>query len=216
MDHTERLLYNKDQSIFYPSSVCEGFLPSLYFSYQGALPYIPSSPTQVQQLLFIPPLPNIGVGARERVARVHSQPLHRLVYLSVSHVLATTAILSLLLLDLSNYFHYGTMERVALALWSLLLLGGSYLFYRQVRHHIDFLDYMASLLFYHKLRERSKLLDSINTMLFFGLLLISLSPFLHSYLLMKGYHPTYSSFTFFLGGLLVGLAVSGYVLLEED
>jgi hypothetical protein len=198
--------------------VCEGFLSPFIslFTYQLSPPlYLFHRPGDNTSFIYHHPL-NIGVGMRERVSRVHNQPLRHLIYLSISHVLATTAILSLLLLDLSNYFNYGVMERVGLSLWSLLLLGGSYLFYRQVRHHIDFFDYMASLIFYHKLRERSKILDATNTILFFGLLLITISPFLHSYLLVKGYHPTYASFTFFLGGLMVALAVSGYVLMEED
>ncbi len=151
----------------------------------------------------------------ERAQKVHSLPKRDLIYVTVSHVLVLAAVVSLLLLNLAVYYGYDPTTRAILALWSVLLLLGSYVLYRRVKS-IDFLDYMGGLVFYHRLRSRWRELDATNTLLFFGLLLISLSPFLYTYLSLKGLDPTYSSFTLFLGGIFVAMAVSGYVLLEED
>ncbi len=142
--------------------------------------------------------------------------MEHLVFVSVSQVLATTSIITLLLLNVANYLHYGVQEKLILSGWALFLLLASYLLYRKVRHHVDFLDYMSSLLYYHLLRRRSKILDATNTLLFLGLILITISPFIHTYLLHSGHGTLYAVMSLFLGGAMVGMAVSGYVLLEEE
>ena len=151
----------------------------------------------------------------ERARRVHSLPLRKLIYLSVSHILVVSSIIALLSLNIANYLNYGFSSKLAITLWSLALLGGSYALYSAVKKDVDFLDYMGSLLFYHRLRYRSKELDMANTVLFFGLLLITLTPFLYTYLHTKGYSTVYAMASLTLGGVLVALAVSSYVLLEK-
>ena len=142
--------------------------------------------------------------------------MEKLVFLSVSQVLVIVAILGLLLLNLANYYGYDVYQKTIIAGWALLLLVLSYLLYHKVRHEVDFLDYMGSLLFYHLLRKRSHILDSTNTLLFLGLVLVTLSPFIYTYLVEGGQSPIYAVISLFLGGIMVAMAVSGYVLLQEE
>ncbi len=151
----------------------------------------------------------------ERAKKVHSLPMDKLILVSVSHILVVSSIIALLSLNLANYFSYDQITKFIIAMWGLLLLGGSYVLYHSVKEDIDFLDYMGSLLFYHKLRSRSKELDMANTILFFGLLLITFTPFLYTYLHTKGFPTIYAMVSFLLGGLMIALAVSSYVLMEE-
>ena len=155
------------------------------------------------------------VALRRRAEKVYSLSLDKLIPLSVSHILVITSVIALLSLNLANYFSYGQTTRLFIAGWALLLLFGSYLLYSSVKRHVDLLDYLGSLIFYHKLRVRSKELDRINTVLFLGLLLITFSPFLYTYLNLKGYPTMYAMIALLLGGVMIALAVSSYVLLEE-
>ncbi len=155
------------------------------------------------------------VGFSERARKVHSLPGRKVVYVSVSHVLLISSIITLLLLNLTVSLNFSPESRILMSLWAILLLLGSYALYHLVRADVDFLDYMGSLLYYHKLREHNPTLDFTNTLLFFGILLISLTPILYAYLPTRNIDPTYASFTFFLGGILVAVAVSGYAILEE-
>ena len=77
---------------------------------------------------------------QERVKRVHSLPLPKLIFLSISHVLFVSAVLGYLLLYLGAHLGYDTATREVYTLWPTLLLLGSYVLYRKVRGDVDFFD----------------------------------------------------------------------------
>ena len=156
------------------------------------------------------------MGLKERAQKVHSLPGKKVIYVSVSQVLLVSSIIVLLLLNFAVSLGLSLEARVLLSLWAISLLIGSYVLYRLVKEDVDFLDYMGSLVYYHKLRENNPALDFTNTLLFLGILLVSITPLLYAYLPQRGVDPTYASFTFFLGGILIAVAVSGYVILEKD
>ncbi|NPA86519.1 MAG: hypothetical protein GXO00_00735 [Candidatus Diapherotrites archaeon] len=156
----------------------------------------------------------MGIG--ERVKRAHSLETKELIYLSISQVLFGSAILVFLLLNVANALNYDETAKAFLALWGVILLVGSYYFYHRVKKSVDFLDYLASFVFFHRIRHRNKLLDATNTLLFFGILLVSVSPFIYTFLKLKGYSASLAVLSLFIGGVLIASAVSGYVLLAED
>ena len=142
---------------------------------------------------------------KKRASRIHEKLTHsQKAALSASIPFFGLSIYILLLLSFADFFNYGQHTRMLFVFGALACFLMSYLLYRSVRE-VDPLDYIAYMLFPYE--DKLTPYDASSSLLFFGLVLIATTPIVHSY-----FSSIFATSTVLLaGGLLVALAVVGYV-----
>lgn len=129
--------------------------------------------------------------------------------LSASLVLFTSALFSFLLFHLTLQLNYDFFTRTLYLGWALLQLILSLSLYRLSGKPLK--KFFESLQIYSEIRKKDRELDSINSLFLAGLFLLTVTPFLYTYLSTHGYSIHYAILSLFMGGLAVAGALVGYV-----
>ncbi len=129
--------------------------------------------------------------------------------LSASLVLFVSAIFSLLLFHLTFHMHYGFFTRTLYLLWSILQFALALSLYKLTGRPLT--QFFKAFEVYREIKKKNKELEATNSLFLVGLFLLTITPFLYTYLSTHNYPTHYAILSLLLGGVAVAGALADYI-----